>query len=49
LGHADVVVLGTNSVEVEELRKRLHDDQVLIELNNLISPVPKEAGVAAGS
>ena len=49
LGHADVVVLGTNSVAVEELRKRLHDDQHLIELNNLTSPLPKEAGVAAGA
>ncbi|PYS04363.1 MAG: GDP-mannose dehydrogenase [Acidobacteria bacterium] len=49
LGHADVVVLGTNSVAVEELRKGLHDDQHLIELNNLTSPLPKEAGVAAGA
>src|SRR2546427_4564221 len=48
LGHADVVVLGTNSIGVDELRKRLHDDQYLIELNNLISTVPKEDGVAAG-
>jgi len=43
LGHADVVVLGTNSVSVEELRKRLHDDQHLIDLNNLVSPVATEA------
>ena len=49
LGHADVVVLGTNSVGVEELSKRLHDDQYLIELNNLISPLSKETGVAAGA
>jgi len=47
LGHADVVVLGTNSVSVEELMKRLHDDQHLIDLNNLVSPVAREAAPIA--
>jgi len=47
LGHADVVVLGTNSVSVEELMKRLHDDQHLIDLNNLVSPVAREASPIA--
>jgi len=49
LGHADVVVLGTNSVKPDEIRKRLHDDQYLIDLNNLMSAVPKEDAVMAAT
>jgi len=47
LGHADVVVLGTNSVGEDELRKRLHDDQYLIDLTNLVRPAVKAAAVIA--
>jgi GDP-mannose 6-dehydrogenase len=43
LGHADVVVLGTNAIPKEELRKRLHSDQYLIDVSNLVRPAPREA------
>jgi len=42
LAHADVVVLGTNSVSRDELTKRLHDDQCLIDLTSLTRPIQKE-------
>jgi len=48
LGHADVVVLGTNAISGEELRKRLHDDQYLIDVSNLVRPAPREASAMAG-
>jgi GDP-mannose 6-dehydrogenase len=47
LNHAEVVVIGTNSVKREELRKRLHDRQHIIDLENLVQPALKEAGVVA--
>jgi len=47
LGHADVVVLGTNAIPTEELRKRLHNDQYLIDVSNLVRPAAREAAAMA--
>jgi GDP-mannose 6-dehydrogenase len=45
--HADVVVIGTNCVERDELAKLMRDHQQLIDLPNLAQPALKEAAVAA--
>jgi GDP-mannose 6-dehydrogenase len=47
LHHADVVVLGTNSIAREELTTHLHDHQHIIDLANLVQPALKEATAMA--
>jgi GDP-mannose 6-dehydrogenase len=48
LDHAEVVVVGTNSVPRAELENRLRDHQHLIDLSNLVRPGVKESAMAAG-
>lgn len=47
LAHGDVIVLGTNAVSRDEIVKRLHDEQYLIDVVNLVRPVLKEEAAVA--